>query len=115
MSRLVLFWSTFSHIRTEYGEMRSISPYSVQVGENIDQNNSEHGHFSRSANVKILSLFSRELESFGNSGNQPRRTTIYLKCSRYYHTTFSYYIQQWLHVHILNSKEMRFLKPIKKQ
>ena len=49
------------------------------MGENIDQNNSEYGHFSRSANVKIFSLFSGELESFGNSGNQPRRTAIYLK------------------------------------
>ena len=37
MSRLVLFWSTFSHIRTEYGEMRSISPYSVRMPENADQ------------------------------------------------------------------------------
>ena len=33
-----LFWSTFSRI----------SPYSVQMRENTDQNNSEYGHFSRS-------------------------------------------------------------------
>ena len=26
-----LFWSVFSRIRTEYGEMRSISPYSVRM------------------------------------------------------------------------------------
>ena len=31
------FWSVFSHIRTEYGEIRSISPYSVQMRENTDQ------------------------------------------------------------------------------
>ena len=43
-----LFWSVFSHIRTEYGEIRSISPYSVRMRENVDQNNSEYGHFSRS-------------------------------------------------------------------
>ena len=44
---LKLFWSAFSRIRTEYEEIRSISPYSVQMRENMDQNNSEYGHFSR--------------------------------------------------------------------
>ena len=43
-----LFWSVVSRIRTECGEMRSISPYSVRMRENTDQNNSEYGHFSRS-------------------------------------------------------------------
>ena len=41
-----LFWSAFSRIRTEYGEILRISPYSVQMRENPDQNNSEYGHFS---------------------------------------------------------------------
>ena len=40
-----LFWSVFSRIRTEYGEMRSTSPYSVRMGENTDENNSEYEHF----------------------------------------------------------------------
>ena len=40
-----LFWSAFSHIWTAYGEIRSISPYSVRMRENVDQNNSEYGHF----------------------------------------------------------------------
>ena len=31
------FWSLFSHIRTEYGEIRSISLYSVRIRENADQ------------------------------------------------------------------------------
>ena len=44
-----LFWSAFSHIRTEYGEIRSISPYSVRMRENAGQNNSEYRHFLRSA------------------------------------------------------------------
>ena len=35
-----LFWSAFFHIRTEYGEILRISPYSVQIREN----NSEYGH-----------------------------------------------------------------------
>ena len=29
-------------------EIRSMSPYSVQMRENVDQNNSEYGHFLRS-------------------------------------------------------------------
>ena len=36
-----LFWSVCSQIRC-------ISPYSVQMRENTDQNNPEYGHFSRS-------------------------------------------------------------------
>ena len=43
-----LFWSSFSRIRTKYGERRSISLYSVRMRENVDQNKSEYGHFSRS-------------------------------------------------------------------
>ena len=41
-------------IRTEYIEIRSISPYSVRMRENRDQNNSEYWQFSRSV---ILILF----------------------------------------------------------
>ena len=43
-----LLWSAFFHIRTEYGEIQSISPYSVQMRKKTDQNNSEYEHFSRS-------------------------------------------------------------------
>ena len=32
-----VFWSLFSRIRTEYGEIRSISPYSVRMREHADQ------------------------------------------------------------------------------
>ena len=42
-----LFWSVSSRIRIEYEEIQSISLYSIQMWENTDQNNSEHGHFSR--------------------------------------------------------------------
>ena len=41
------FWSAFSRIWTEYGEIRSISPYSVQMWENADPKNSKYRHFSR--------------------------------------------------------------------
>ena len=50
---LELLWSVFSHIRTEYGEILRISPYSIWMRENTDQNNSEYVHFSRS----VLLLF----------------------------------------------------------
>ena len=42
------FWFVFSRIRTEYGEIRIISPYSVQMWKNTDQRNSEYRHYSRS-------------------------------------------------------------------
>ena len=45
-----LFWSAFSCIRTEYGEIFRISPYFVRMWENADQNNSEYKHFLRSSN-----------------------------------------------------------------
>ena len=44
-----LFCPTFSHIRTEYGEILRISPYSVRMWENADQNSSKNGHFLHSA------------------------------------------------------------------
>ena len=45
---LELFCSAFSRIWTEYGEIRSISPYSVRMRENTEQNSSEYGHILRS-------------------------------------------------------------------
>ena len=34
---LEFFWSVFSRIWTEYGEIRSISPYAVRMRENTDR------------------------------------------------------------------------------
>ena len=42
------FWSVFSCIRTEYGEILRISPYSLGMQENKDQKISEYRHFWRS-------------------------------------------------------------------
>ena len=42
------FWSVFSRIWTEYGELLRIYPYSVQMHENMDQNNPKYEHFLRS-------------------------------------------------------------------
>ena len=36
------FWSVFSRIRAEYGEIRSISLYSVLIRENTEEKNSEY-------------------------------------------------------------------------
>ena len=44
---LELFWSTFSRIRTEYREILRISPYSVRMWENVDQNYSEYELFTQ--------------------------------------------------------------------
>ena len=44
------FCSVYSSIRTEYREIQSGSPYSVQMQENMDQKNSEY--FFRSVSVK---------------------------------------------------------------
>ena len=49
---LEFFWSIFSRIWTEYGEMQSISPYSERMQENTDQKNSVYGYFSRSVIIK---------------------------------------------------------------
>ena len=44
------YFPTFGLNTERYGvSLRSISPYSVQMLENADQNNSEYKHFSRSA------------------------------------------------------------------
>ena len=43
-----LLWSAFSRIWTECGEILRISPYSVRMRENADQNNSEYEHFFHS-------------------------------------------------------------------
>ena len=40
-----LFWSAFSRIRAEHGEILRLSPHSVRMRENADQNNSKCGNF----------------------------------------------------------------------
>ena len=63
-----LFWSIFSRIRSEYGVIRIIPPYSVRMRENAHQNNSEYAHFSSSANIKFklkkLQFFRKNLLIF---------------------------------------------------
>ena len=58
---LELFWSVFSHIRAEYGEMLRISPYSVRMWENTNQNNCECGLFLRSDSSCKTSILKQEI------------------------------------------------------
>ena len=51
-------WSTFPRIRTEYGEMWSISPCSVWMRENMDQKNSDTDTFHTVFVWKRLTHFS---------------------------------------------------------
>ena len=52
-SYLECFSSVFPRIRTEYGEIRSISPYSIRMWENMDQKSSKYKHFLRSIYGRI--------------------------------------------------------------
>ena len=45
----MFFRSAFSRIWTKYRDLLSKSPYSVRKWENMDQKNSEQGHFLGSA------------------------------------------------------------------
>ena len=55
-----LFWFVSPRIRTEYGQLRSISTYSIQMRENTNQNNSEYGQFLPS----VCNLWHKYLENF---------------------------------------------------
>ena len=50
------FRFVFSHIWIEYGDIRSISPYSIQMPKNTDQKNFDYGNFSRSAKLSFSVL-----------------------------------------------------------
>ena len=54
------YWSFFSRIQIEYGEIRSISSYLVRMRENMDQKNAVNKHFSCSATTQEIK-FSAEL------------------------------------------------------
>ena len=52
--KVILFGVILVRIWAEYGEILRISPYSVRMRENADQNNSEYRHFSRSGTSQLL-------------------------------------------------------------
>ena len=48
--------SVFSRIRAKYAEMLRISPCSIRMRENMDQKNSEYGHFSHGVCLSLFAL-----------------------------------------------------------
>ena len=62
---LLFFWFVFSHIWTEYGQIRSVSAYLVWMEENTDQKNSRYGHFLRSTcQTSNMECFPKILNGF---------------------------------------------------
>ena len=58
-----LFWSLFSGIWTEYGEILRTSPYSFRMRENIDQSNSKSfAKFTREHMCHQLSFLKKKLQ-----------------------------------------------------
>ena len=75
--------SAFSRTLNEFGEIFGISPYSVQMRENTDQNNSEYGHVSRSiyhANFLIFQPFICPVSRFHSEYCQSRDEASDRKC-----------------------------------
>ena len=73
-----LFWSVFSSIRAKYGAILGVSPYSVIMQENTDQNNSEYGHFLRSGKKYALGKKFSEIEiKKANEDIQNKETNLY--------------------------------------
>ena len=68
-----LFWSLFSRIRTEYGEILPISSSSVRMRENTDQNNSGY----------VYLLRSDFLTKFWHSGQRFRRNNFTPLCLKF--------------------------------
>ena len=66
------------YIRTEYGEILRISPYSLRMLENADQKNSEYWQFLRSDMLWIWPPFV-EIPFQGNFF--PNFKIVYLKCN----------------------------------
>ena len=64
--KVYIFGVILAHIFTHL--ILRISPYSVQMRENKDQNNSEYGHFSRSGKLSIFGILPQILRKiFQNS------------------------------------------------
>ena len=62
----VFFWSVFSFIRTEYGNLRSKSPYSVRIQENTDQKKLRIWTFFTRGKLPSKTINSRDYKKFWN-------------------------------------------------
>ena len=71
------FWSAFSRIWTEYEEIRSISPYTVRMRGNADQNNSEYGHFSHSVSLLLKQVSNLSCTVFCKTSSEQSRRDVY--------------------------------------
>ena len=80
------FWSLFSRIRTEYGDIWSISPYSIRMRENTDQRNSEYKHFSRSVTEEGLAIEDDEYGGSSKKSIQLHKTDYILAQIKSLHT-----------------------------
>ena len=60
-----------------------ISPYSVRMQENPDQNNSKHGHFLRSDNIDAKSRIKQKFKVvIKKSRKIPPEATLFTKCAK---------------------------------
>ena len=75
------FWSIFSRIRTKYGEIRSIPPYSVRMRGNTDQEK-----------LRIWTLFTQFSDDF--RGNRSKLIHLNLLNIRTKICRWSYFFQQ---------------------
>ena len=77
--------------RTEYREIPRISPYSVRMWENADQNNSEYRHFLRSNNSRFFleSIIATLVFYFFKSSQKPLKNLA--KCLKW-----SFRLADWL-------------------
>ena len=91
------FWSVFSCVQTEYGDLLRNSPCSVRTYENTDQKNSLFGHFSHSVqSVKLVSICPNRIM------NKPQQCPWMLLNSFYFRS----YVMQcaiWYHVNNLKN------------
>ena len=108
---LELFWSAFSHIWTEYEDIRSISPYSVRMRENADQYNSKYRHFLRSVDESVNPLTLRENCPYSelSCSTFSRIRTEYGEILR----TSSYSVRMWENADQNNSENGQFPRSAK--
>ena len=106
---LDFFWSVFSQIRTEYGEILQISPYSVRMRETTDQKNFEHGHFSHSVKeqcqpypFKRFSFIFNLMENVFSIGSTSKMVTVKRFRIRFYLSLLFY--NQVLDDHLIGCK-----------
>ena len=94
----VFFWSVFSCIRTVYGEIQSISPYSVRMQENTDQKKLRIWTlFTQCMYERVKAIFEEKLKKFTVSRNSEislfslkllaQKFLLYLHCLKYCQNT----------------------------